>query len=216
MNDYEVAVLRILVKNRLGMKKSQIIDGFPDNSKDNVTQAISNLQNLGFVFVDANSGYLVLNRMMKRNALNVVNPESTQDSDKSNRDKKKELVWLPIAMTFVGLSVFTGTVIAFGSSFMPEGSQLVQTNTGAVLVKGDLAETGPQYPSFQMASPLVIGQGVGIMYSPSGDQLIIAECSEPIDCAIPLTESYPVPTLTNAPRQYSSMIDIMYFDTAPS
>jgi hypothetical protein len=192
MNDYEVAVLRILVKNRSGMKTSQIIDGFPDNSKDDVTLAISNLRELGFVFVDANSDYLVLNNAMKRDALNAVNPESTQKSDKPSRDKK-ELLWLPIAMAFIGLSVLTGTVIAFGSA--PGGQQSFQPDTGPVLVKG-LPVTGPQGFGFQMAGPIGSGQGLVIAYS-SGDRLFITECNEPIDCNIPLIKSYPNPTLAN-------------------
>ncbi len=51
VNIYEIAVLRILVKKHHLMKVSNLVNGFPDNSGDNVLQAISKLHFLGYISV---------------------------------------------------------------------------------------------------------------------------------------------------------------------
>ena len=63
MNIYEIAVLRILVKKLRPMKMSNLVNGFPDNSGDNVLQTISNLHFLGYISVyDAPVHYISLSK----------------------------------------------------------------------------------------------------------------------------------------------------------
>jgi hypothetical protein len=75
VNAYEIAVLRILVKKRHPMKVSNLVKGFPDNSEDNVLQAISKLHFLGYVSIyDTPVHSISLSRDTKKEVLKIVIP----------------------------------------------------------------------------------------------------------------------------------------------
>jgi hypothetical protein len=77
---YEIAVLRILVKKHNPMKVSNLVNGFPDNSEDNVLQAVSNLHFLGYVSVyDSFPQHISLTKDMKKEVLKIVNPIANTD-----------------------------------------------------------------------------------------------------------------------------------------
>ena len=75
MDRYEIAVLRILVKSHHPMTVSNLVDGFPDYSENNVLQAVSKLHLLGYVSVhDSLPEYISLNKNTKKEVLRIVDP----------------------------------------------------------------------------------------------------------------------------------------------
>ena len=81
MNAYEIAVLRILVKNHHPMKVPDLVKGFPDNSEDNVLQAISKLHFLGYVSIyDTPVQSISLSRETKKEVLKIVIPNLNEES----------------------------------------------------------------------------------------------------------------------------------------
>jgi hypothetical protein len=81
VNAYEIAVLRILVKKHHPMKVSNLVEGFPDNSEDNVLQAISKLHFLGYVSIyDTPVQSISLSRDTKKEVLKIVIPNLNEES----------------------------------------------------------------------------------------------------------------------------------------
>lgn len=81
VNVYEIAVLRILVKKHHPMKVSNLVNGFPDSSGDNVLQAISKLHFLGYVSVyDTPTQYISLCKDTRIEVLKIVNPNLNEES----------------------------------------------------------------------------------------------------------------------------------------
>lgn len=75
MDIYEIAVLRILVKKHHPMKVSNLVNGFPDNSGDNVLQAVSNLHFLGYISVyDSLPHYISLSKDMRKEYYKLLIP----------------------------------------------------------------------------------------------------------------------------------------------
>ena len=82
MNTFEVAVLRVLIKRQQPMKLSALVNGFPDDSEDNVLSAVSTLKLQGYLVVDdyQPNGYVSINRERRKEILQVV------DSDIHSRE----------------------------------------------------------------------------------------------------------------------------------
>jgi len=75
VDNYEIAILRILVKMHHPMKVSNLVDGFPDDSEDYVLQAVSNLQFLGYVSIYGSlREFISLNKNVKKEVLRIVDP----------------------------------------------------------------------------------------------------------------------------------------------
>ncbi len=79
MDKYEIAVLRVLLKNRDGIKISELVNGFPDESTDFVFSAIESLRSLGYVRSDDSDEYLSLSREKRKEAISVVYPDYAFD-----------------------------------------------------------------------------------------------------------------------------------------
>jgi hypothetical protein len=63
------------------MKVSNLVNGFPDNSEDNVLQAVSNLHFLGYISVyDSLPKHISLTKDMRKEVLKIVNPNPNRDS----------------------------------------------------------------------------------------------------------------------------------------
>jgi hypothetical protein len=63
------------------MKVSNLVNGFPDNSEDNVLQAVSNLHFLGYISVyDSLPQHISLTKDMRKEVLKIVNPNPNRDS----------------------------------------------------------------------------------------------------------------------------------------
>lgn len=79
MDSYKTAVLRILVKRQENpIEISNLINGFPNYFKDEVSSAVFHLHTLGYVSIydsPAGNKYVYLNSQMKREVLRLINPE---------------------------------------------------------------------------------------------------------------------------------------------
>ena len=93
MDIYEIAVLRILVKKHNPMKVSNLVNGFPDNSEDNVLQAVSNLHFLGYISVyDSLPQHISLTKDMRKEVLKIVNPNLNKDTQTKQYYANKKIV----------------------------------------------------------------------------------------------------------------------------
>lgn len=137
MNAYEIAVLRILVKKHHPMKVSNLVKGFPDNSEDNVLQAISRLHFLGYVSVyDTPVQSISLSRDTKKEVLKIVIPNLNESQTRQcspnqhvvspvsknlgEPKNNKRISLRPIIQTgtIVLAAIVIGSVIATGASLL--------------------------------------------------------------------------------------------------
>jgi hypothetical protein len=137
VNVYEIAVLRILVKKQHPMKVSNLVNGFPDDSGDNVLQAVSNLHFLGYVLVyDTPVQYISLCKDTRKEVLKIVNPNLDEESqtkqycfdqrvvsphvsknlDETKNNKRINLRPLVQTGTIALAAIAIGLVIATGAS----------------------------------------------------------------------------------------------------
>jgi hypothetical protein len=137
VNAYEIAVLRILVKKHHPMKVSNLVKGFPDNSEDNVLQAISRLHFLGYVSVyDTPVQSISLSRDTKKEVLKIVIPnlnesqtrqcspsqhvvsQMSKNVDEPKNNKRISLRPIIQTGTIVLAAIVIGSVIATGASLL--------------------------------------------------------------------------------------------------
>jgi hypothetical protein len=85
MKSEEIAVLRILYKHNGPFKLSALVEGFPDQSKSLIVDAVSNLQLLSYLSMTECSSvlYVAINRQMRRIVLNLLQ----NDSERYNPNK---------------------------------------------------------------------------------------------------------------------------------
>ena len=74
VNTFEVAVLRVLVKRQQPLKLSALVNGFPDDSEDNVLSAVSSLKLQGYLVLDdyQPNGYVSINKARRKEILQIV------------------------------------------------------------------------------------------------------------------------------------------------
>jgi hypothetical protein len=84
MKSEEMAVLRILYKHYGPIKLSALVEGFPDQSKSLVVDAVSRLQQLSYLnLIDFSSVlYVSINRQKRRTVLNLLANDSAGSSFK--------------------------------------------------------------------------------------------------------------------------------------
>ncbi|MDQ3888030.1 MAG: hypothetical protein M3251_02020 [Thermoproteota archaeon] len=77
MNTFEVAVLRVLIKRQQPLKLSALVNGFPDDSEDNVLSAVSNLKLQGYLVIDdyQPNGYVLINKARRKEILQIVDSD---------------------------------------------------------------------------------------------------------------------------------------------
>lgn len=146
MLSYEIAVLRILLKKRSAVEVSSLVDGFPDNSEDNVLKAISNLHSLGYIGVSDSifPRSISLNKSRRHEALRIVdpslikerfssrdclgkesvNPETSSISNAYN-EKSKNTKQLFITKAFALIFIVLGSLLVAGNTFfhyLPSGN----------------------------------------------------------------------------------------------
>lgn len=85
MKSEEIAVLRILYKHNSPLKLSALVDGFPDQSKSLVIDAVSSLQLHSYLSMTECSSvlYVAINRQMRRTVLHLLR----NDSERYNTNK---------------------------------------------------------------------------------------------------------------------------------
>ena len=121
------------------MKVSNLVNGFPDNSGDNVLQAISKLHFLGYISVyDTPVQYISLSKDTRKEVLKIVNPDLNEESrtkqyffsqhvvdplvsknvDEPKNNKRINLRPLVQTGTIVLAAIVIGSVIATGASLL--------------------------------------------------------------------------------------------------
>ena len=100
MDTFEVAILRILIKQQRPMKLYTLVSGFPDDSEDAVFSAISNLKTQDYIIIsDYNlSGYASVNRQRRKEIFGIVSCDTiseptyvgTQETQKESIKAKYE------------------------------------------------------------------------------------------------------------------------------
>jgi hypothetical protein len=78
MKSEEIAVLRILYKHKGPLKYSALIEGFPDESRSRIINAVSRLQLLSYLnMTDCSSVlYVAINRQMRRSVMSLLEYDS--------------------------------------------------------------------------------------------------------------------------------------------
>jgi hypothetical protein len=75
------------------MKVSNLVNGFPDNSEDNVLQAVSNLHFLGYISVyDSLPQHISITKDMRKEVLKIVNPNPNRDSQTKQYFSNEKIV----------------------------------------------------------------------------------------------------------------------------
>jgi hypothetical protein len=95
MKSEEIAVLRILYKHYGPIKLSTLLDGFPDQSKPFIMDALSRLQLQSYlIIIDSSSElYVAINRKMRRIVLDLLESDSGQY--KLRRIRENEILHSP-------------------------------------------------------------------------------------------------------------------------
>ncbi|MEW6604498.1 MAG: hypothetical protein AB1351_07385 [Thermoproteota archaeon] len=112
MNEYELAILRVLLKSAVPVRKSKVIDGFPDDSIDFVLSAISDLKQANFIITthdDSSDETLELAKEKRKEVLALVRPQETEDA-KPGSSKGRGAIWITATLVIVGAiaSVYVG------------------------------------------------------------------------------------------------------------
>ena len=78
MKSEEIAVLRILYKHKGLIKLSALIDGFPDESRSRIVDAVASLQLLSFINMSDCSSvlYVSINRQARRTVIELLESDS--------------------------------------------------------------------------------------------------------------------------------------------
>jgi hypothetical protein len=123
MNNFELAVLRVLIKRQQPMKLSIVVSGFPDVSEDNVLSAISSLKLQGYlVFNDYQPNeYISINRERRKEILQILDEKEKAGTPipvkKSSRQLAARHLTTPSVRTIAVFSLLiVGLVSAIGIS----------------------------------------------------------------------------------------------------
>jgi hypothetical protein len=92
VNTFEVAVLRVLVKRQQPLKLSALVNGFPDDSEDNVLSAVSTLKLQGYLVLDdyQPNGYVSINKARRKEILQIVDSDIHSHEFESPKFKEKD------------------------------------------------------------------------------------------------------------------------------
>ena len=182
MDIYEIAVLRILVKKHHPMKVSNLVNGFPDNSGDNVLQAVSNLHFLGYISVyDSLPHYISLSKDMRKEVLQIVDPNLNKDSQTKQYSSNEKVVnskvvenaseiknnktinSKPVAITrtIAFAIILTGSVIATGASLLVYTPTVNNQEPGSPLIYHPAAFS-PTINKFQSLNTPISAQEAGV------------------------------------------------------
>lgn len=182
MDIYEIAVLRILVKKHNPIKMSNLINGFPDNSENNVLQAVSNLHFLGYIAVyDSLPQHISLTKDMRKEVLKIVAPNLSKGSQtkqflsnrkiansngvtnadeiKNNRTINSRPV--VVSRTIALAVILIGSVIVGGASMLGYVPMANNHEPGSSLVYHPITFS-PTTSKFQSLSTSVPAQEVGL------------------------------------------------------
>ncbi|MGH9975815.1 MAG: hypothetical protein ACRD8Z_08280, partial [Nitrososphaeraceae archaeon] len=86
MKSEEIAVLRILYKHKGLLKLSKLIDGFPDESRSRVVEAVTSLQLQSFLSITDCSSvlHISINRQARTTVFELLEGDCEQSSNKGS------------------------------------------------------------------------------------------------------------------------------------
>lgn len=92
MNTFEVAVLRVLIKRQQPLKLSALVNGFPDDSEDDVLSAVSTLKLQGYLVLDdyQPNGYVSINKARRKEILQIVDSDIHSHEFETPQVKEKD------------------------------------------------------------------------------------------------------------------------------
>ena len=84
MNNFEIAILRILVKMQKPVSIPYLVQGFPNNSEDFVLWAVGNLFKSGFIlYPDSEKrNCIIYNKQKRREILKIIDPLPALEAEK--------------------------------------------------------------------------------------------------------------------------------------
>jgi hypothetical protein len=97
VNTFEIAILRVLIKRQQPLKLSTLVNGFPDDSEDNVLSAISSLKLQGYVMLDdyQPNGYVSINKARRKEILQIVDSNIHSHKFESPHVEEKDGISTP-------------------------------------------------------------------------------------------------------------------------
>ncbi len=164
------------------MKVSNLVNGFPDNSGDNVLQAVSNLHFLGYISVyDSLPHYISLSKDMRKEVLQIVDPNLNKDSQTKQYSSNEKVVnskvvenaseiknnktinSKPVAITrtIAFAIILTGSVIATGASLLVYTPTVNNQEPGSPLIYHPAAFS-PTINKFQSLNTPISAQEAGV------------------------------------------------------
>lgn len=127
MNQYELAILRILLKSTVPLSKSKIVEGSPDDSSDFALSAISDLKRANFI-VATNEGFsnemLELAKDRKRDVIMFLNPSQNDLPADRSESKGKRMMWITATLMIMGAFASVYMAYAAGVNDRVASSQL--------------------------------------------------------------------------------------------
>lgn len=84
MNNFEIAILRILVKMQKPVSIPYLVQGFPTNSEDFVLWAVRNLFKSGFILYPDNEkrNSIIYNKQKRKEILKIIDPLPALEAEK--------------------------------------------------------------------------------------------------------------------------------------
>ena len=141
------------------MKVSNLVNGFPDNSGDNVLQAVSNLHFLGYISVyDSLPHYISLSKDMRKEVLQIVDPNLNKDSQTKQYSCNEKIVNSKV--------VENANEIKNNKTINSKPVAITRTIAFAIILIGSVIATGA---SLLVYTPMVNNQELGspLIYHPA-------------------------------------------------
>ncbi|MRN41135.1 MAG: hypothetical protein FIO02_08850 [Nitrosopumilales archaeon] len=141
------------------MKVSNLVNGFPDNSGDNVLQAVSNLHFLGYISVyDSLPHYISLSKDMRKEVLQIVDPNLNKDSQTKQYSSNEKIVNSKV--------VENANEIKNNKTINSKPVAITRTIAFAIILIGSVIATGA---SLLVYTPMVNNQELGspLIYHPA-------------------------------------------------
>ena len=83
MNNFEIAILRMLVKMQKPVSILYLVQGFPNDSEDFVLWAVGNLLKSGFILYPDNEkrNYVIYNKQKRKEILKIIDPLPASEAE---------------------------------------------------------------------------------------------------------------------------------------
>ncbi len=169
MNQYEIAILRILLKSHSTLKVSQIVNGFPDDSKDDVVLAIYNLVDLGYISTaETPSGvYTSLKKEKRKEVMDIISPRMSEEQQKSSSSLPARSQLIP-SLAAPSSTSTTTTFMVVGIIGICAAATVAITISMFMMHHVSLASPPPPLPQHQEMIQVTPRAAVELSAPPSG------------------------------------------------